>query len=300
MRCGMNRRSFLTSTGAIAAGIGLAGLDGSRLLAAEPAGGAPNAAKLGWRLGCQTWSFRHLTFYDAIDNTASLRLHYLEAVPGQKLSKDRPDVTISDELPADVRKAIKQKLADSGVKLVNIFFALPKDTGQCRKTFEFAKDMGVETIVSEPDEDVVETLDKLCREYDINVAVHNHPKPSHYWNPDAVLRVCEGRSKRIGACADTGHWPRGGLDPLECLKRLKGRIISFHFKDLDGLGPDAHDVPWGTGVCDLRGWLTEVHRQKIKAFFAIECENPWDGTLAKIAQSIQFFDGIAADLAAQS
>ncbi|MBU4400246.1 MAG: twin-arginine translocation signal domain-containing protein, partial [Planctomycetes bacterium] len=30
MRCSMNRRSFLTSTGAIAAGIGLGGLDGSR------------------------------------------------------------------------------------------------------------------------------------------------------------------------------------------------------------------------------------------------------------------------------
>ena len=58
----------------------------------------------------------------------------------------------------------------------------------------------------------VPLIDKLANEYNINVAIHDHPKPSHYWNPEAVLKVCEGRSKRIGACADVGHWARSGLD----------------------------------------------------------------------------------------
>ena len=132
----------------------------------------------------------------------------------------------------------------------------------------------------------------------INVAIHDHPKPSHYWNPDTVLKVCQGRSQRIGACADTGHWARSGLNPIECLKKLKGRIISFHFKDLNKLGPDAHDVPWGTGVCDVKGMLAEIRRQKIKAVFSIEYEYNWGNALPEIAQSVAYFDKVAAELAA--
>jgi sugar phosphate isomerase/epimerase len=300
MRTDLNRRGFLKSTGLIASGIGLAGLHSSRLLAAELADGTPNAEKLGWRLGCQAWTFHTTTFFDAVDKTASLGLHYIEAFPGQKLSADEHSGTMGPELSADGRKAVKQKLADSGVKLVNYgVCGLSKDPGQCRKTFEFAKDMGIETIVSEPDEDAFDMLDKLCEEYAINLAIHNHPKPSHYWNPDTVLKVCQGRSKRIGACADTGHWPRSGLNALECLKKLDGRIISLHFKDLDKIGPDAHDVPWGTGVNNARGLLAEIHRQKLKPVFSIEYEYHWGNSLPEIAQCVKFFDKTAAELAGQ-
>ena len=138
-----------------------------------------------------------------------------------------------------LRKEIKKKLADSGVKLVNFGVCGLLEGPPSRKTFEFAKDMGIETIVSEPAEDAFDALDKLCEEYEINIAIHDHPKPSHYWNPDTVLKVCKGRSKRIGACADTGHWMRSGLNPIECLKKLEGRIISFHFKDLNKMGRTA-------------------------------------------------------------
>ena len=100
-------------------------------------------------------------------------------------------------------------------------------------------------------------LDKLCEEYDLKLAIHDHPKPTRYWNPDFVLRVCRDRSHRIGACADTGHWMRSGLNPVECLKKLEGRLISFHFKDLNKAGGDAHDVPWGTGACNVPAMLAE-------------------------------------------
>ena len=134
------------------------------------------------------------------------------------------------------RKEVLKKLADSGVKMVNFGVG-----GYDRKHFEFAKEMGIETLVAEPNENDFDALDKLCGEFRINLAIHDHPKPSHYWNPDTVLKVCRGRSKRIGACADTGHWARSGLTPVECLKKLAGRIVSFHFKDLNQMGPGAAD-----------------------------------------------------------
>jgi len=273
-------------------------LGGARLTAEEVAQGAPNAEKLGWRLGMQAWTFHHATLFEAIDNTASLGLRYIEAYPGQKLSKEKPEVIVGDDSPAEVRKEIKQKLADSNVKLVNFgCCTLSKDPDQCRRMFEFAGDMGIETLVSEPDEEAFDTLDKLCEEYEINVAVHNHPKPSHYWNPETVLKVCRGRGRRIGACADTGHWMRSGFAPVECLKKLQGRLISFHLKDLDKKARKAHDVPWGTGVCDVKGMLVEVQRQGVKPFFAVEYEYNWGKAMPELAQCVKFFDKTAGELA---
>ncbi len=296
----MNRRTFLKTTGAVGAGMGLTIVGGAGLMAAPLAAGAPNAEKIGWRLGCQAWTFRLFPLDEAIDKIASLGLHYIETGLGLKLSKDRPGVTFGMDSPAEVREAFQKKLADCGVQLKSIgVVPLVKDAEISRKTFDFAKQMGLETIVSEPAEDAFDTIEKLCEEYQINVAIHDHPKPSHYWNPDTVLKVCKGRSKRIGACADTGHWARSGLKPVECLKKLEGRLITFHFKDVNQMGSKAYDVPWGTGVCDVKGMLTEVHRQGVKAVFSIEYEHNWENSLPEIAQCVKYFDQTAAELAAQ-
>jgi len=294
MRNLFDRRSFLKTTGTLAAGVGLAGLGGSRLLAEQLANGAPNAEKLGWRLGCQAYSFNQFTFFEAIDKNASLGLHYIEAYPGQKLSQDKPDVRVGPSMSAQDREEVKKKLADSDVKLV--CFGV---TGADRGTFEFAKDMGIETITSEPPFDAFDEIEKLCDEFQINVAIHNHPEPSRYWNPDTVLEHCKGRSERIGACADTGHWMRSGINPVDAIKKLEGRIISFHFKDLNKYGHQgAHDVPWGTGKANVEAILKEVHRQGIKAVFSIEYEYNWLESLPEIAECVKYFDKVAAELAA--
>ena len=288
----MNRRDFLRTSGAVGAGMGLTALSGSPLVAADVTKGAPNAEKLGWRLSCQAYTFNRFSFFEAVDKTASLGLHYIEAFPGQQISKNLSG-TMGAEMTAAQRKEVLKKLSDSAVKMVNFGVG-----GYDRKQFEFAKEMGIETLVAEPNENDFAALDKLCGEFQINVAIHDHPKPSHYWNPDTVLKVCRSRSKRIGACADTGHWARSGFVPLDCIKKLKGRIISFHFKDLNKMGMDAHDVPWGTGVCDVKGMLMEIHRQKLKAVFSIEYEYHWDNSLPEIAKCVAYFDRVALELAA--
>ena len=83
-----DRRRFLTTTGA-AAGLVLLGSRGLPSWAAELAQGAPHAEKLGWRLGCQAYSFNKYTFYEAIDKVQSLGLHYIEAYPGQKVVRSQ-------------------------------------------------------------------------------------------------------------------------------------------------------------------------------------------------------------------
>ncbi|MHC4912110.1 MAG: family 16 glycoside hydrolase [Planctomycetota bacterium] len=253
----------------------------------------------GWRIGIQAWTFNRFTLYEAIDKTASLGLDWIEAYPhGQKLSKEKPDIIFGHEMPLEIRYEVKQKLADAGVTLINYgVVGLPNDEAECRKVFEFAKDMGIETLVSEPPAEAFDMLDRLCQEYKISVAIHNHPKPSGYWNPDTVLEVCKGRSKWIGACADTGHWMRSGVNPVETLKKMEGRIISLHLKDLKEFGKrEAHDVVWGTGVGDVKAMLAELHRQNFKGVFSIEYEHNWDKSLPEIRRCVQYFNKVAGEL----
>jgi sugar phosphate isomerase/epimerase len=258
------------------------------------------AAKLGWRIGVQSWTFNRRSFFQSIDAVHALGLHFIEAYPGQRIDTD-PKVTFGPGLSTEVREQIKKKLADADVKLVNFgVTTLSKDQTVSRKTFDFAKDMGIETIVSEPAEDAFDTLNKLVEEYGINIAIHDHPKPSHYWNPDTVLKVVDGRSPRIGACADVGHWQRSGVDPIEALKKLQGRIIESHFKDLSEFNNKAAiDVPWGTGTGNAMAMLEEIHRQKAKIVFSIEYEHYTPDLMNNVARSIDWFGQACEKIAAE-
>jgi hypothetical protein len=114
-----------------------------------------------------------------------------------------------------------------------------------------------------------------------------------------VLKVCKGRSPRIGACADTGHWMRSGINPLEAVKKLgaQKRIISLHFKDLNEFGnPKAHDVIWGTGLANAKAILAELARQDFKGVFSIEYEYNWLESMPEIAGCVAFFRKTAAEL----
>jgi sugar phosphate isomerase/epimerase len=256
------------------------------------------AGEENWKLGMQAYSFNRFTFFEAVDKTRALGMRYIEAYPGQQLSKEKPDVRTDHNMSSEDKKLMLQKLRESGVKLMNYgVVSLPNNRAECRKVFEFAREMGIETIVSEPPEEAFDIIDELCQEFKINVAIHNHPKPSHYWNPDTVLKVCKGRSKWIGACADTGHWMRSGINPVEALKKLRGRIISVHAKDLNEFGNrNAHDVIWGTGEGNFKEILTEFDRQDFKGVFSIEYEHNWLNSMPEIAGCVSFFERTAARL----
>ena len=250
----------------------------------------PTDAYDGWRLGMQAYTFNRFTFFEAVDKTASLGLDWIEAYPGQKLSADS-NFTVDHNMSDEACQLMQAKLRDAGVRLINYGVVGLSRTKRKVARSSTGPKMGVRTIVSEPPEDAFDTIEN-CEEYEISVAIHNHPKPSHYWNPETVLKVIEGRSQRIGACADTGHWVRSSLDPVECLKKLEGRIISSHFKELQ----DGHDVPWGQGQNRATALLKELHRQGYRGSFSIEYEHNWLNSVPEIRQCVAFFNKMANEL----
>jgi HEAT repeat protein/sugar phosphate isomerase/epimerase len=267
-------------------------------VAAKLADGAPTAEKLGWRMSIQCWSFRNFTFFESVDKAKRMGVKYLEMFPGQKVDTQFGDVQTNQGMSPEVQKAVQAKLADAGIKVVNFgVTGIPGDEAGRRKLFGWAKSMGIETICAEPDPKDLPDLDKFCQEYAINIALHNHPEPSRYWNPQTVVDACKGLSPRIGTCADTGHWMRSGIKPIDAVKLLKGRLVTFHFKDLNKYGKDgAHDVPWGTGKGDLIEVLRELKRQGVKAAFSSEYEYNWDNSEVDIAACVRNFEAMAKQI----
>ena len=99
------------------------------------------------------------------------------------------------------------------------------------------------------------------------------------------------RDARIGSCADTGHWVRSNLKPAECLRILKGRIVSSHLKDLNQMGREGHDLPFGTGVSDIPAILDELKNQGFTGNISIEYEHNWENSVPDVAQCIGFVRG---------
>jgi sugar phosphate isomerase/epimerase len=258
----------------------------------------PATDPLGWRLGCAAWSFNKFTFFEAVEKTAALGLHYIEAFEGQRLSTES-DLKVGVDLTGASLEQVRRKLTASAVKLTSIYIhSLPATEADCRRAFEFCRKLGIETIVSEPAPESLNLIEKLCDEYRVNLAIHNHARgQSRYWHPQEVLAVCDGRSPRVGACADIGHWQRSGIKPVDGVRLLSSRLLSFNFKDLNEPSPAGHDVPWGTGQGDVAAVLREVHRLGIKpTIFAIEYEYNWENNSPEIAQCASFFRKTAEEI----
>lgn len=251
--------------------------------------------RLGWQLACQAWTFRELTVFETLDMLNQLGIRFVEFFPGQKLSKENP-IGFDHNASPEVIESVKAKLQASRVRAVAYgVVGLGNDEAAARKVFDFAKALGIRVITSEPPEEAMPMLDKLCKEYGIKIGIHNHPKPSHYWSPETVLEAVSGVSESIGSCADTGHWYRSGIDPVEGLKQLKGRVVSLHFKDLN---ENKEDVVFGQGVGHAEAQLRELQAQGFRGPISIEFERTSGAELVEnVRKCVQWFRETAAKLA---
>jgi len=265
-------------------------------LAAAP---IPDDTKIGgFAIGCQAYTFNRFTAFEAVEKTALAGAKVIEFYPGQKLSKEQPEAKLDHNASEEVVAQIKAKLAEEGVRVVNYGVVHGKDEAEWRKIFEFARKLELYAVTTE-DVDKLDLIEKLVKEFDICVAIHNHPRQSgnpnyKVWNPEHVLEMVKDRDPRIGACADPGHWATSGVTPLAGIQTLKGRIISVHLKDRTAIGKQTTDVPFGAGISNVKGMLDELKRQGFVGNIAIEYEAKWDNSVPDVAQCIGFFRGYAS------
>lgn len=277
---------------------------------------------LGWKLGTQVYSFRMFSFAEALDKADSIGIKYIEGFPGQKIGAGM-EGTMDYRMPAAKRDSVLDLLKKKGIAMVSYGVVTPNKEEDWKQLFEFVKGMGLKQFATEPDPKFLPLVSQLADQYEVNVAIHNHPRPSRYWSPDTLIKYTAGYSKRLGSCADIGHWVRSGLDPVEMMKKLEGRIFELHMKDLHekpsaayllfqtnrpapGQGgggasrpqPPAgpHDVPWGTGISNIKAVLEELKRQGFKGPIFAEYEYNWMNNAPEIEQSLKYVRAVVKDM----
>lgn len=255
------------------------------------------AEKMGWKVASQAYTFNRFTLDETLDKLNELGLKYVELYGNQPIGADIEGET-SYKMSAEKRQQVKDLLKSKGITPVAFGVSNGHNEKEWNQLFAFAKDMGIGVITSEPDYDDLDLVESLCEKYNIKVAIHDHPIPSKYWHPKIVMTLLEGRSELMGVCADIGHWVRSGLDPVESLKMVEGRLISFHFKDLNKFGVrSAHDVPWGLGVGNIAGVMHEMKRQGFEGHLSVEYEHNWEHSVPEIREAIEYFARVSNSLA---
>lgn len=247
----------------------------------------------GIAIGCQAYSFKEFSAFEAIAKTKEAGGKIIEFYPGQKLRPDsNDDAVVSHNASEAVTAALLAECQRQGIYPVNYGVVQANDPAEVRKIMTFAKKMGLYAVCTESTEQVV-AWEAAAKEFDIKVAFHEHggsmSKPEYkVWHPLYILGVIESRDARLGACADLGHWCTSNLKPIECLRILKGRVISVHLKDKSEMGARGVVVPAGQGVVDVATCIHELKQQNFKGHFSIEHENDWKESVPKIKQSIEF------------
>ena len=258
--------------------------------------------RLGWRLGVEAYTFHRFPLFEAIEKTARLGLAYMGGLSFQKVGGDIPR-NFEPGLSDDEIRQVRFKLDAAGVRLLTYYIQdIPGEEAACRRIFEFGRKIGIETFMTEPKPEALPLIARFCDEYDIRVALHNHDAKGSpvYWQPEGILRACDGLTHRIGACADLGYWMRAGIDPIEGVRKLGDRLVTVQVHDLDARTPQGQDVPWGTGTGKTAEFIRELHRAKrLPVMFGLEYSRNFENSLPEVTRCVEFFDRLALQVEAE-
>jgi inosose dehydratase len=278
-------------------------IDRRRFLGLAPAAAAGLAALPAWlrdvraadpspfgdfTLGIQSYTFRDFGLEKALQRIKDVGLQSVE------LSQVHAPLTDDTAKIEALRRLCKEYGITPRAWGVQKF---TKDHDGNRKIFDYGKKLGVVTFSANPDPDAFDSLDKLCEEYKIAIAIHPHGpvgggKLDRWFSAERIWAGVKDHHPLIGACLDTGHLIRSAqlgekLDPAEQVRIMRNRNFGLHLKDHDN---QRHtDVPFGKGTLDVVAVLKALRDVKFKGMISIEYEaNPADPS-ADVRQCIATF-----------
>lgn len=244
-----------------------------------------------WKFGIALWTFHTVNFPESLDKVDSAGLSYIEPNTFHKAGPALKD-TLVGQLSADGIDKLKALFSKKGLKAESIYVNGDSTLQSWKKQFDIAKQLGVLFVTTEPPLNMWDSIDSLAGAYGIKVAIHEHWKGmSHYWNPDTVLLAIKNHPN-FGACADLGHWPKSGINPVEGIKKLSGHIIAIHLKDIAAFNdPTLKDVPAGTGVVDFPAIFAELKKQNFKGHIYIERDaEDLPSNLPSVIKTVKYYN----------
>ena len=190
--------------------------------------------------------------------------------------------------------AFHAKLASKGVTGYAVGPIYMKSEAEVNRAFEYAKRVGVKTIVGVPSYEMLPYVDKKVKEYGFYYAIHLHG-PDIELFPDAedVWNHTKDLDPRIGMCLDIGHDLRNGKDPVADLKKYHKRVFDIHIKDVTDSTKKGYSVEIGRGKIDFPAFIKMLRKVKYAGVCSLEHERNMKDPFLGIAESIGYFRGVA-------
>jgi sugar phosphate isomerase/epimerase len=244
----------------------------------------------GLKIGVATYTVRDLPIEEAIKAVQRVGLKYISI----KNVKNHIDLTHTTE----ERKQRARMFRDAGLIPLSVGnVGMKNDEADIRRAFEYARDIGVSTMVCAPPNDAVPLLDKFVKEFDIKLAIHNHgPEDKQFPSPYDVMKAVEKYDKRIGLCIDVGHTARAGVDPAEAIVKCRERLYDLHMKDISALGNRNTPIESGRGILNSKSILAALLKIKYQGLVGFEYEKDSKDPVPGLAESVGYTKGLLAGL----
>lgn len=238
------------------------------------------------KLGMCSYTFRNFTREQMIGFLKQLHMNELNA----KDTKDHLPMDPQQEAVAVADyKANGIKLHAAGA----IYFRKNTDD-DVRAQFEYVKRAGIPVIVGgDPTPETLPRIEKFVKEYDIEIAIHNHGPEDKLWpSPLDILKDIQGMDPRIGCCIDVGHTVRAGTDVVEAIHRVGPRLFDMHMKDLTSFTDKESQVAVGDGKMPVREIFQALTAIRYPGFVDLEYEVHADDPMPGVIASIAYMRGV--------
>jgi sugar phosphate isomerase/epimerase len=282
MTATISRRALFGTVAAAAAWTTVRGVADAEPVAAP----ADRAAPL--KLGVASYSMRNFPLDKALDMAKTLGVKYMTF----------KDVHIPRTDPPEATRALRAKIEAAGITIMGGgTITIPNDPVQIKKEFEYAKNAGFPLIFVSPEPGALDTIERMAKEYDIKVAIHNHGPEDKMWpRPQDAYAAVKSRDKRLGLCIDIGHTTRTGTDPVKACRECRDRLYDMHVKDLASATEKESQVAVGRGVIDFPGLFRTLIDIGYQGQVGLEYEIKPDDPLPGMIESIAYMRGVLASI----
>jgi len=281
----MRRRAFLTTVAAA----GLLPHVTLRAGTQTPAPSKETKREL-LKLGLASYSVRKFPFETALEMAKACDTKYINF----------KDFHMPRTEPLEATRATRGKAEAAGFVIMGggtIDMKKP-DEAAMRKDFEYAKAGGFPLIVAAPSLESLDIVEKLAKEFQIKIAIHNHgPEDKVFPSPYDVYKAIKGRDKMMGLCVDIGHTWRAGVDPTKAVVELRDRVYDLHVKDLTDRSTSKSQVIVGKGAIDFPGLFRALIKTNFQGHVGLEYEINENDPLPGMLQSFAYMRGVLAGIA---
>lgn len=166
-----------------------------------------------------------------------------------------------------------------------------------RKVFAFAKQAGMDIITCHFDEGSLPIVEKLCEEYGIRAALHNHGRTHYHGSVWAIEEFLHKASDRIGLCLDTAWMIDMRQDPLKAAAKFRDRLFGIHLKDfVYNRAGQPEDIMLGEGNLNLKALLTFLADSDYDGYYTLEYEGDVDNPIPSIQACKRIVEAVATQL----